>query len=268
MTDDATRTIAFVLYPGLTPLDMIVPLQVLASLATADPRYAVTVVAERVEPVISDLPVRLTPEKAFDQVPDPYIVVVPGGTLGTVRAMVDPVLRAYLVAAAPTAHKVASVCSGALILAAAGLLDGRNATTHWAFCRATQPVGRPLPAATVGGRRQVPVLGRRLGRHRHGTAPGGRADQRATRQVGPADDRVRSPAGGGPVERVLLDYFGTAEHAGPLASVRTVAVLPDGNTAPVDPGYRFAGSPAPSCGCPKPRAPLLTWCFTASASRA
>jgi len=141
MTDDATRTIAFVLYPGLTPLDMIGPLQVLASLATADPRYAVTVVAERVEPVISDLPVRLTPEKAFDQVPDPYIVVVPGGTLGTVRAMVDPVLRAYLVAAAPTAHKVASVCSGALILTAAGLLDGRNATTHWAFAEQLNRLG-------------------------------------------------------------------------------------------------------------------------------
>jgi transcriptional regulator GlxA family with amidase domain len=133
MTGDATRTIVFVLYPGLTPLDMIGPLQVLTSLSAVDPRYEVTVVGGRVEPVVSDLPVKLTPEKTFDQVPNPYIVVVPGGTLGTLRAMVDPTLREYLVAAAPTAHKVASVCSGALILAAAGLLEGRNATTHWAF---------------------------------------------------------------------------------------------------------------------------------------
>jgi transcriptional regulator GlxA family with amidase domain len=55
--------------------------------------------------------------------------------------MVDPVLRAYLVAAAPTAHKVASVCSGALILAAASLLDGRNATTHWAFAEQLNRLG-------------------------------------------------------------------------------------------------------------------------------
>ncbi len=133
MTDHATRTIAFVLYPGLTPLDMIGPLQVLKNLSAADPRYQVTVVGERIEPMISDLPVKLTPEKTFDDAPDPYIVVVPGGTLGTLKAMVNPALREYLLAAAPTAHTVASVCTGSLILAAAGLLDGRNATTHWAL---------------------------------------------------------------------------------------------------------------------------------------
>ena len=133
MTDHATRTIAFVLYPGLTPLDMIGPLQVLKNLPAADPRYEVTVVGERIEPMISDLPVKLTPEKTFDEAPNPYIVVVPGGTLGTLKAMVNPALREYLLAAAPTAHTVASVCTGSLILAAAGLLDGRNATTHWAL---------------------------------------------------------------------------------------------------------------------------------------
>jgi len=133
MTDHATRTIAFVLYPGLTPLDMIGPLQVLQNVPAADPRYEVTVVGERIEPMVSDLPVKLTPEKSFDEAPDPYIVVVPGGTLGTLKAMVNPALREYLLAAVPTAHTMASVCTGSLILAAAGLLDGRNATTHWAL---------------------------------------------------------------------------------------------------------------------------------------
>ena len=141
MTDQATRTVAFVLYPGLTPLDMIGPLQVLNSLPLADPSYEVTVVGERTEPMISDLPVQLTPEKTFDQVPNPYIVVVPGGTLGTLQAMLNPALRNYLVAVTPTAHTVASVCTGALILAAAGLLEGRKATTHWALAAQLNRMG-------------------------------------------------------------------------------------------------------------------------------
>jgi transcriptional regulator GlxA family with amidase domain len=132
VTDD-TRTIAFVLYPGLTPLDLIGPLQVLAQLAWMDQRYQVTVVAERVEPMVSDLPVRLTPDKTFQEVPDPFVVVVPGGTVGTLSAMVNPAIRDYLVTVAPNAHTVASVCTGSLILAAAGLLEGRQATTHWAL---------------------------------------------------------------------------------------------------------------------------------------
>jgi transcriptional regulator GlxA family with amidase domain len=114
-------------------LDLIGPLQVLAQLAWMDQRYQVTVVGERVEPMDSDLPVRLTPDKTFEEVPDPFVVVVPGGTIGTLSAMVNPAIREYLVTTAPTAHTVASVCTGSLILAAAGLLDGRQATTHWAL---------------------------------------------------------------------------------------------------------------------------------------
>ena len=133
MTDDARRTVAFVLYPGLTPLDMIGPLQVFNNLPAADPRYEVTVVGERIEPMLSDCPVKLVPHKTFDEAPNPYIVVVPGGGFGTLKAMTNPAIREYLLAAAPAAHTVASVCTGALVLAAAGLLEGRNATTHWAM---------------------------------------------------------------------------------------------------------------------------------------
>jgi hypothetical protein len=57
--DDKSRTVAFVLYPGLTPLDMIGPLQVFNNLPAADPRYEVTVVGERIEPMLSDCPVKL-----------------------------------------------------------------------------------------------------------------------------------------------------------------------------------------------------------------
>ena len=145
MSDIGTRTVAFVLYPGLTPLDLIGPLQILNRLGV-DPRFRVTVVGERIEPMSCDVPVKLLPEKTFDQVPDPYVVLVPGGGLGTIRAMGNQAIREYLVAAAETAHTVASVCTGALILGAADLLQGRNATTHWAYATFLERLGaRYLP---------------------------------------------------------------------------------------------------------------------------
>jgi transcriptional regulator GlxA family with amidase domain len=72
-------------------------------------------------------------------------VIVAGGS-GTVEAAVDPDLLAWLVGVAPHCRRVASVCSGAFILAAAGLLDGRRATTHWASCDLLQ---RLFPAVLV-----------------------------------------------------------------------------------------------------------------------
>ena len=125
MSEMGARTVAFVLYPGLTPLDLIGPLQVLNRLPSADSRFQVTAVGERVESMSSDVPVKLLPEKTFDQVPEPYVVLVPGGGLGTIRAMGNQAIREYLVAAAETAHTVASVCTGALILGAADTRPSR-----------------------------------------------------------------------------------------------------------------------------------------------
>ena len=85
-------TIAFVLYPGLTPLDLIGPLQVFTTLGTYSqlglpvPPTRTVVVGERLEPMDSDTPVKLTPSATFDQLPDPDIVIVPGGGMPTVRA--------------------------------------------------------------------------------------------------------------------------------------------------------------------------------------
>ena len=141
MPDNGTKTVAFLLYPGLTPLDMIGPLQLLNGLGMADPSFRVTVVGERVEAMDTDVPVKLIPEKTFDQVPDPYLLVVPGGGMGTLKAMSNQAIRDYVQAAAETAHAVASVCTGALILGAAGLLEGRKATTHWAYARFLERLG-------------------------------------------------------------------------------------------------------------------------------
>jgi putative intracellular protease/amidase len=76
----------------------------------------------------TDGPLTVTADHTFDQVPDPEVVIVPGGGAPTIKAMGDPAIREYLRQAADTAPVVGSVCTGALVLAAAGLLEGRQAT--------------------------------------------------------------------------------------------------------------------------------------------
>ena len=128
-----TKTLAFVLYPGITPLDLVGPLQVLSALAQIDPSFEVVVVGQALTPMGTDTPLRLTPSHTFNQVREPFAVIVPGGTEPTLAAMADEPLLDWLRSAAQTAEIVGSVCTGSLILAAAGLLNGREATTHWGF---------------------------------------------------------------------------------------------------------------------------------------
>ncbi|MGW4064358.1 DJ-1/PfpI family protein [Amycolatopsis sp. NPDC004747] len=132
MTDDR-KTIAFVLYPGLTPLDLVGPLQVLSALGQLDPRYRTVVAGATRDTVGTDTPLRIAPSHTFDEVPSPFAVLVPGGGAPTLRAMADEHLLSWLRTAAETAELLTSVCTGSLVLGAAGLLDGRRATTHWMF---------------------------------------------------------------------------------------------------------------------------------------
>ncbi|OQO93958.1 thiamine biosynthesis protein ThiJ [Saccharomonospora piscinae] len=127
------KTIAFVLYPGLTPLDLVGPLQVLSNLGFLRPEFETVVVAEHPGVVQSDSTLRIEPDRTFDEVPEPFGIVVPGGLVPTLRALTDETLLGWLRRVSSGADVVGSVCTGALILGAAGLLDGRRATTHWAF---------------------------------------------------------------------------------------------------------------------------------------
>jgi len=141
------RTVALVLYPGLTPLDLIGPLQVMSGLEVAEamfgvePRHHVVVVAEDLAAVPTDTPVRVAATSTLDEVPDPDVVVVPGGGAPTLRQLANPVLLDYLRSVDRTAEHVVSVCTGALLLAGAGLLGGRRATTHWAYHRFLDRLG-------------------------------------------------------------------------------------------------------------------------------
>ena len=135
------KTIAVVLYPGLTALDLIGPLQVLSELERFAPQYRTVVVGADTEPTATDLPLRLVADRTLTEVPHPDVLVVPGGRIGTIRAMSDAGVRAYVHAAADSADVVGSVCTGSLILGAVGLLQGRQATTNWFFAGVLEPLG-------------------------------------------------------------------------------------------------------------------------------
>ena len=141
-TDEHTqKTIAFVLYPGLTVFDLAGPLQIFTGLSELVPEYRTVVVGERVEPMNTDIRVSMIPTHAFEEVPNPDVLLVPGGDVPTLRAMGNEPIRNYVRSAAETAEVAGSICTGALILASVGLLEGRQATTHWAYYKVLEQFG-------------------------------------------------------------------------------------------------------------------------------
>src|SRR5829696_8045189 len=140
-----TKSIAFVAYPGLTLLDLIAPMTTFLGLTRGlvgtSHHYRTVVVAERVEPIGSDTPMALIPDNAFEEVPAPFALIVPGGGVSSLVAMGNERLINYLRFAQHGAEIVGSVSTGAFILAAAGLLEGRQATTHPAYAEPLRKLG-------------------------------------------------------------------------------------------------------------------------------
>lgn len=139
--EEDVRTIAVVMYPGLTLLDLVGPLQVLTELERFAPRYRAVVVGARTEPMATDVGAQMVPDRTFAELPHPYAVLVPGGRGATIKAMSDPVMRDYVRTAAASAEIVGSVCTGSLILGALGMLEDRPATTNWFFSGVLAPLG-------------------------------------------------------------------------------------------------------------------------------
>jgi putative intracellular protease/amidase len=120
--------IVFFLYEGLTTLDIIGPHDVLSRLPGVD---AISV-SKHGGPVAADTgALGLTATHAMADVDHCDVLVVPGGLAGTFAAMEDPETLDWIRSVTTDATWVCSVCTGALILGAAGLLDGKRATTHW-----------------------------------------------------------------------------------------------------------------------------------------
>ncbi|MBB2495825.1 GlxA family transcriptional regulator [Aquipseudomonas ullengensis] len=133
------KTVACLIYPDVMSLDVTGPLQVFAS-ANVEcqrqgraPLYVLRLLAEQPGPVATSAGFQLVAEQAWRDVDPAQLdtLLIPGG-LGETRQCSNPPLLDWLRAAEPQVRRLGSVCSGALILAASGLLDGRRATTHWA----------------------------------------------------------------------------------------------------------------------------------------
>ena len=120
--------VGFVLFDGVTQLDLTGPLQVFSQA----PGYDCRLIAASDKPTTSDGPLPLTPTDTFATAPALDLVCVPGGH-GVAAAMRDAALLSWLKDQARQARWMTSVCTGAFILGAAGLLVGRRATTHWAY---------------------------------------------------------------------------------------------------------------------------------------
>ena len=120
--------IAIPLYPGFTALDAIGPYQVLVHLLGVD----VVLCAETTGTVSDeDDHLHLRVDATFADVPNPDVIVVPGGTITRRIALDRGAIVDWIAAVHPTTTYTTSVCTGALLLGAAGILDGLDATTHW-----------------------------------------------------------------------------------------------------------------------------------------
>jgi putative intracellular protease/amidase len=118
---------AIPLFPRFTALDAVGPYEVLQRI----PSFEVVFVGHRRGEVRTENGMLgVACDATFDEVGAPDVVVVPGG-IGTRQLIHDDVIRAWLQSVHPNTKLTTSVCTGALLLAAAGLLDGLTATTHW-----------------------------------------------------------------------------------------------------------------------------------------
>lgn len=146
-----TRRVVIVAYPDIQILDVTGPAEVFATATRfgdpdAAPRYEVELVSPDGGIVTSSGGIALNAHRALADTTGPIDTLVVAGGTGTEQAVRDDELTAWIREAATRSRRITSVCSGAFLLAVAGLLDGRRATTHWSECTT---LADWFPAVTV-----------------------------------------------------------------------------------------------------------------------
>jgi cyclohexyl-isocyanide hydratase len=154
----AKYEILMLVYPRFTALDLIGPQHVFALLG---PEFKTRLVWKEKLEIVSDTGVPITPTLTFDECPKkPTVLFIPGGTDGTLAAMEDRDVRDFVADVGSRATYVTSVCTGALILGAAKLLDGYKATTHWLALSALEQFGAtPISERVVVDRNRITGAG-------------------------------------------------------------------------------------------------------------
>ena len=208
---DGARRVAMLIYPGVAPLDVAGPLQVfgVANFLSRRKLYDVVTVAPDAAPVPTPLGFAFMPTYAMTALPLPVdTLLVSGG--GGPDAGCEPAILDWLKHAAPQARRFGSICTGAFALGAAGFIDGKRVTTHWAF---GSELARRHPSALVDDNcifirdEQSLHVSRNFGGHRpcSGAARGGswprpyarrRAISRSVSQARRRPGAVLNPTGG------------------------------------------------------------------------
>jgi len=148
------RPVSIVTYPGVEIIDLTGPMEVFAFANNAlqrsglcnEPAYPMEVLAAKPGPITSSCGLQIIADKAYSDIQDGIDTLLIAGTPVVDWLLCDPALQDWVKAIAPRVNRLASVCTGAFLLAESGLLDGRRATSHWDY---TDRLARDYPAVNV-----------------------------------------------------------------------------------------------------------------------
>lgn len=152
---ESALSVGLLLFPDVTQLDLTGPFEVFARA----PNTRVHLIWKTREPVMSDRGLAMLPTTTFDTCPPLDVICVPGGP-GQIALMTDSAVLAFVREKSAQASLVTSVCTGSLVLGAAGLLKGYRATSHWASLDQLSPLGaEPISARVVRDRNRITGAG-------------------------------------------------------------------------------------------------------------
>jgi transcriptional regulator GlxA family with amidase domain len=142
------RFVVMLVYPGVVAMDIFGPLEAFATanMIVGRPLYRLAIAGMSLAPVETSLGIRITPSVAVADIKEPIDTLLVSGGYGQAEASCDQGLLAWLKAGRKRARRCGSICTGAFVLAAAGLLDGKRATTHWAMA---EELSRRYPKVAV-----------------------------------------------------------------------------------------------------------------------